>query len=54
MDEPKPSDYDSTDDFERAWQEYNEGGQIIEVEADEDGKVDPDSLLGPFPGVDDD
>lgn len=54
MAEPKPEEYDDPDEFEAAWREYNEGGQTIQLDADDDGNIDPDSLIGPLPGFDDD
>jgi hypothetical protein len=31
-----------------------EGGQTIQLDADEEGNIDPDSFIGPVPGFDDD
>jgi hypothetical protein len=54
MTEPKPEEYDDPDEFEAAWREYNEGGQTIQLDVDDEGNIDPDSLIGPLPGLDDD
>jgi hypothetical protein len=54
MSGPDPKDYDDPDKFEADWRGYNEGGQTIQVDSDEEGNIDPDSLIGPLPGLDDD